>query len=502
MRPRQLLWVAIAVWATGLSALSVLRHRAFETGRFDLGNMVQAVWSTAHGQFLEATNLKGEQASRLASHFDPVLAGFAPLWLVWPSPDLLLVVQAAAIALGALPVFRLARRHLHSERTALGFALAYLLYPATQWLALNEFHPVALACPLLLFAFDYLDQNRLMPFAACAAAAVCCREEIGLVVAGFGIWYALARGRRLAGAAVAAGGVAASLLAAEVIIRHFHGGPSGFTSYYRDAGPADAVTARDFLYLGWLLLPLAALPLLAPLVLVAALPELVLNTASSNQFQSSIRFHYTAGLIPPLVMASVLGAARLGRVRPTVLPSLAKMLVALGVIATGVLGLARLEAILPDEHDRLATRALRRVPGDADVSATNSLGAHLSARRRILSFPLVTGATWVAVDQRRPSYLSSTSRRRFEQALQRLRSGGGWRVVLQVDGLLILRRVSDRAPNSAATARVPAAAAESVPARAGRQSRSRRDAGRNRRTRVPASARGSPSQASSGARAA
>ena len=343
MTPRALLWIGITAWAAGISALSVLRHRAFETGRFDLGNMVQAVWSTAHGRLLEATNLQGEQASRLASHFDPVLAGFAPLWLAWASPDVLLVAQASAIALGALPVFRLGRRHLHSERAALGFALVYLLYPATQWLALNEFHPVALACPLLLFAFDYLDQDRLAPFAACATAAVGCKEEIGLVVAGFGVWYALARGRWLVGAAVTGGGVAVSLLAVEVIVPHFHGGPSGFASYYRDAGPTDALTARDALYLGRLLLPLAGLPLLAPLVLVAALPELVLNTVSSNQFQSSIRFHYTAGLIPPFIVASVLGAARLGRTRPSWLPRLAKTLVALGALSTGVLGLARLE---------------------------------------------------------------------------------------------------------------------------------------------------------------
>ena len=49
IRPRALLWTAIATYAAGFSALSILRHRAFSTGRFDLGNMVQAVWSTAHG---------------------------------------------------------------------------------------------------------------------------------------------------------------------------------------------------------------------------------------------------------------------------------------------------------------------------------------------------------------------------------------------------------------------------------------------------------------------
>ena len=100
--PHLLLWGAIAAYAAAFSALSVLRHRAFQTGRFDLGNMVQAVWSTAHGHPLQITGLRGDEISRLAAHFDPILAAFAPLWLLWPSPDLLLVTQAVAIAWNAL----------------------------------------------------------------------------------------------------------------------------------------------------------------------------------------------------------------------------------------------------------------------------------------------------------------------------------------------------------------------------------------------------------------
>src|SRR5262245_60482860 len=55
--PRLLLWVAIAAYAVGFAALSVLRDRALNTGRFDLGNMVQAVWATAHGHPLRVTDL-------------------------------------------------------------------------------------------------------------------------------------------------------------------------------------------------------------------------------------------------------------------------------------------------------------------------------------------------------------------------------------------------------------------------------------------------------------
>ena len=154
---RAVLVAGMTAYAAGFAALSVARHSAFVTGRFDLGNMVQAVWSTAHGHPLRMTNLHGDQISRLAAHVDPILVLFAPLWWIWPSPNMLLVVQAALIGLGALPIFLLARKHLASARVGVGFALAYLLYPATGWLALNEFHPVALATPLLLFAFWYLD---------------------------------------------------------------------------------------------------------------------------------------------------------------------------------------------------------------------------------------------------------------------------------------------------------------------------------------------------------
>ena len=71
-------WGAMAAYALGFGALAALEHRAFETGRFDLGNMVQAVWTTANGDFLEVTDLSGEQGSRLGAHVDPILAALVP----------------------------------------------------------------------------------------------------------------------------------------------------------------------------------------------------------------------------------------------------------------------------------------------------------------------------------------------------------------------------------------------------------------------------------------
>jgi uncharacterized membrane protein len=457
---------AMTAYAAGFAALSVLRHRAFATGRFDLGNMVQAVWSTAHGHPLQMTSLHGQQISRLAAHVDPILALYGPLWWIWPSPDLLLVTQALAVAAGAWPVYLLARKHLGSPRAALGFALVYLLYPATGWLTLNEFHPVALATPLLLYAFWFLDNDRLVPFALCAIAAAASKEEIGLVVAGFGVWYALARGRTAAGLAVAGLGFAWSAIAIAVVIPHFHtAGESDFYGRYSEVGGSAggivktafthpgrilhaAFSGRDARYLLELVLPLAGLSLLAPLVLVAALPELAINLLSATSTQTSIHFHYTAGLIPPLVIAAVFGAKRLPRWT---------LAVAMVTVAAALVGNYRLGPIpgwrhVPGgstfqataarvtEHDRIAARALELIPKSAVVSATNTLGAHLSARRRILSFPYIQDATWIAADETQPGYGDRYAPLPAALALSALRRDPDWRLVFEQDGVLVFNR--------------------------------------------------------------
>ena len=149
--------------------------------------MVQAVWSTAHGHPLRSRTSPASRSRGSASHFDPILVLFAPLWWLWPSPELLLVVAGdrdrARRAAGLLA----RAEHLDSEPAGLGFALAYLLYPRDEWLTLNEFHPVALATPAASLRVLVPRRGpppavrRLSRRSRCAT-----KEEIGLVVAGLG----------------------------------------------------------------------------------------------------------------------------------------------------------------------------------------------------------------------------------------------------------------------------------------------------------------------------
>jgi len=433
--PALLVWVAAAAFAGGFGATAVLRHRAFESGRFDLGNMTQAVWSTAQGDVLSVTNVHGEQVSRLGSHFDPILALLAPLWWLWPDPELLLVVQAVAVASGALPVFWLARKHLGSggvgtDGAAAALAVTYLLSPPAQWLTVSDFHPVALACPLLLFAWWHLDQSRLWVFAVLAAAAIATKEHVGLTVAAIGVWYAVRHRAPKTGAGIAAAAGAAALVAALVLVPHFApAGVSAFASRYE----SPSFDGRDLSYLASLLLPLALLPLAGPLSLLAALPELGLNLLSSTATQTSVKTHYAATVVPALLVAAVFGVARMGA-RFAYVTALAALA---GTVVLGPLGRVHVRA---DAHDTAARRGLALVPAGAPVSATNTLGAHLSARKRVFSFPVLEEAEWVVVDERHLTYLDSLAPGRARTKLAALQRDPAWARVFAEDGVLVFRR--------------------------------------------------------------
>jgi len=462
-------WGAMAVWALVLSVVVRGAYSEFRLGRFDLGNMVQAVWSTTQGRPLEMTHWStGEQISRLGVHVDPFLVLLAPLWAVWPSPLALAFAQVAAVSLGALPVFWLGKRHLGSERAAGLLALGYLAYPWVAVSAVAAIHPVTFAIPLFLFCIWFLDTDRLLPFAACAAVAMTTGELMGLPVAALGIWYALSRGRRGAGAVIALSGAAWSVVAVHFVVRHFSGESSTYYGFYDEVGGSpqgvvrmlftDPITvlrelfqSHDVVYVVWLGLPLLFLFALSPALALVGLPQLLANALSDFRSMTDPRYHSIAAVAPFLIAATVFGVARLrssqSRAAGAVLVVSAILALAVGPWARAVgevplggranLSAAKLDAL----RDAIAL-----VPADAPVTASNLVGAHLSSRERVYSVPVLAEATWVVVDTDEPwvttpgSPILTNHPEVVSAFVERLGRDGDWREVFEREGVVVFRR--------------------------------------------------------------
>lgn len=76
---RVLVVTSVAAYAALLAGAAVLHYLVFRTPHSDLGNMAQAVWSTAHGHFLGMTAASGHDITRLGVHIEPFLVLLVPL---------------------------------------------------------------------------------------------------------------------------------------------------------------------------------------------------------------------------------------------------------------------------------------------------------------------------------------------------------------------------------------------------------------------------------------
>jgi uncharacterized membrane protein len=250
--PLAAVWAMAAVWAGLLSYLSIRRHDAVWTGRFDLGNMAQAVWSTAQGRPLETTDAAGDQFVRLGAHVDPILVLFTPLTWTGALPQALLVAQALIVATGALPAYWLGRRWLGDERLAVAAAAVYLLYPPLMWATLTEFHPVTLAAPLLLFCIWAAEERRYALLTVFAVLAALTKEEVGLALAVLGLWMVVRGLGRRYGAALAAALLAWVAVAVLVVVPRFSDGRgSAFVERYATLGDDGGEVARTLLTRPW-----------------------------------------------------------------------------------------------------------------------------------------------------------------------------------------------------------------------------------------------------------
>jgi uncharacterized membrane protein len=471
-------WAGAVAWFVGVFAIARALYDHFRFQRFDLGNMVQAVWSTAHGRFLETTLESGEQAPRLASHVDPLLALLTPLWLALPSPLTLVAAQIAACALGAIPVYLLGRRHL-SARTAAVLALAYLANPWLMWVALDPIHPATLAIPLLIFAVYFLEADRLWAFAVVAVPAALASELVGLAIAGLGLWYWVGRRQRRAGMVILLLGSLWTILCLELIIPHYGAGESPYYALYSSVGgspggvlstaltnpgtlASELVTRANFVYLVALAAPLAGACLLSPLLLAAAVPQLAINMLSPISAHANPRFHTVSVVLPILTSATVLGIARLSPRRAAIFAGVilwasVAMLVVYGP-GSEVRGVgAWYDGTPPEEHIDALRDGVALVPSSAAVAGTTKVGSRLSARRYFFSVPKLGRADWVIVDTLdpwvplRPEKRRRTTIGRFDPQLiqgfvDRLDLSSDWRKVYERSGVYVFRRArsSDR----------------------------------------------------------
>lgn len=494
--------IAFAAW---FSHAALQRHAALQTNATDLGYYHQAVWNTLHGAPLRTTLQVDLEAglpseidiaqlkrpdSLLSAHVEPILLPVSFLYVWWPGPETLLVLQVLAVAIGAWPVHRVAARSFRTVWAGPVGAAAFLLAPPLHWSLLSDVHPNVFAVGAVAWTIDFALAPRSSPASPAAASArwrvwlarlarlarqtdagfwiaagiaLACREDVAVVIAPIAL-YRLIRGpRRWAGALLLAGSIAwlgvclFAILpafgtdASPFLYRYAHLGtslPDAFHRLIADPGHLVRLIARPEAHDFWRVTFLATggFWLLAPIVSLPAVPVLAINLLSSWEWAASGRAHYSALIVPVLSLAAVVGGARLTtwirRFGPDLRPLVLIWLLAGGIAAGWQEGLTpftpHYEPAVVTDHHRLLERFTRQIPPDALVSASANVYTHLSSRPDIALFPTVRNADFLLIDVTGSSYPVTSVVRYFR--IWELLDSGRYGVVDAADGYLLLRR--------------------------------------------------------------
>lgn len=413
-------------------------HR-LEMWSWDLGIFSQL--AKAYSTFsAPIVNIKGHGFNLLGDHFHPILVVTGPLWKLWPSPVMLLILQAVLFGLSAIPLTRLAVDKLSVPvGTALG--LAYGLSWGLQSAVMSQFHEIAFAVPIIAFGLTAYLRGRLLASALWMGALVFVKEDLGVTVALFGLIILVRHwkepGARKTGSLLALWGIAWVFLATRVILPALN--PADQYDYADKLGSlADLFTPADKWHtVGLLILAAGVIGLRSPLT-VLMLPTLAWRFAGEVERYWVWRWHYNATLMP-IAIAALIEAAILW-------PKLRTWAVAATVASTAILTtqLPLLKLFDADWREpsprwEAAQRAIESIPEGSSVVSDNPLLVYYVPRAEVY---------WVDGSAPEPDFVSlneegnwpNWSNGRTPAGYAEQQHGGAYETHFHEEGFIIVRR--------------------------------------------------------------
>lgn len=394
--PRLIIGASV-VMGVLMAVLSLFRHWHYLSHAFDLGFYVQDVWAISQG--IWRNTVGGFHV--FDDHFSPVLILLAPLGRV-PTAEALLILQAAAVASGLVPAYRLGLRYGGPSlgRLAVGwYGLSAAIWHAVAF----DFHPVTLGVPLLMWLINSVDEGRRRYLPVVLAVGLALMREDMAILAGIVLVQAAVLRERWRDALL--GLVPSSIGIGYIAWATVASGMGGYNLWERfsrtgNGSIVDLVTGAasnllrpdPIISFSAVMLPILVIPALVGWKRSwPGLAMMLVSGVASYAQQGSLYFQYFAPVVPFVLWGAISAWSKWRRESAQGLAMVATISLFLFLGPVFYLGFG-----LPDRFaSTVAVSADRRefsevlvsIPDDASVSATDLLVANLARRREVYPFP-------------------------------------------------------------------------------------------------------------------
>lgn len=402
-----------------VGALVVLRFFLFKTPNFDFGIFSQMFYYMKETGMPMTTTERNYFLSHFAIHFSPVFYLILPVYIIFPHPVTLIVVQLLIVLSGAIPVYLLCKNKKYSALITVGIVAVFLLYPTMRSGLFYDFHENKFLPPLLLWLFYFMENKKLpvvkrnIGIAVFALLSLMVKEDAAIYVACMGLFFIASekdKKEKFTGIFIAAGAVFYFLIVYFLLNKFGAGSAINSIGRYEnllasdEEGLADMVmnilknpaytikqllTKEKLEFVLWTMVPVMFVPLMLKKVYayILLIPYLVMNLLTNYGYQYDITFQYTYGSCTLLLCMVILwfeGA-------DTVKKRICVVFMVIASLLTSANAISSRNAYLENTDENLSYcdeifEMLYTIPDDKSVSADTWFVPALSQRKEVYEY--------------------------------------------------------------------------------------------------------------------
>ena len=383
-----LLGTLLAFFIAFFTIIKFLGHR---TPNFDFGIFSQMYHYMKETLIPYTTCERDMLLSHFAVHFSPILYIALPVYYIFPNPSTILAVQAIVVALGVIPIYKLAKHFNLSNNKIIAVVLIYILHPTVIDNNFYYFHENCFLTVLLLCLFYFAEKKKAIPTLIFALLTMMVKEDAPVYVLFFGLYLLISNKDKIMGVLLSA--FSSLYFAIVTYLMSIYG--QGIMTYryenfiFTEDGSIYSVIFNiiknptyvfqqilnqpklEFLIL--MLVPMALLPFAVkkPSNLILLCPMLLINLMTNYVYQYDIGFQYTYASVAFLFYILIINVSELDN-------KFAKKLLISGVCASLVffcsVNLSKVESIktynAEKDDVKIINRALNTIPMDKSIKST------------------------------------------------------------------------------------------------------------------------------------
>ncbi len=405
--------LALVFFTIVVSIASISRYNAYMAHNFDLGIFTQMFENMRTTGLADTTVERNVLMSHFGVHFSPFYYVLLPFYMLCPRPETLLVIQAAFVALGVIPVVLICKKLELTQSVTVACSIIYIFFPTLANGCLYDFHENKFLTVLIMWALYFIISKKWIGTLIFCVLVLTVKEDAAIYVMAIALYIIACRKEYLLGGGILVGALIYFTIATTVVAELGDGVMTGRLSNYMASGEdgfsaviktclsdfgyliSQVFTADKIMFMVWMLLPVAFAPFFSQnkSLLLLLIPMLVVDLMSNWQYQYDVKFQYTYGVAGLIVFMAILVVSQAkDKTKNKILIYSVSMCIIMSFSlffprAAYYNKCAETNASMAEDYNKL----IAEIPTDVEISADGIYIPHMYNFKNLYQYPNVHG---------------------------------------------------------------------------------------------------------------